>query len=164
MARGIAHVTLVGNLTRDPELRQTPSGKSVCQLGVAVGSSYKDASGEWVEKSSFFDVVVWGAQGENCAKYLAKGNQVAVDGRLDQRSWEAQDGAKRSKVEIIADQVVFPSRGGATAASSARSCATSSWSTRAGLNEIQGKPFKVREVVEAVRKLLPAAATRELHA
>jgi single-strand DNA-binding protein len=112
MARGIAHVTLVGNLTRDPELRQTPNGKSVCQLGVAVGSSYKDASGEWVEKSSFFDVVVWGAQGENCAKYLAKGNQVAVDGRLDQRSWEAQDGAKRSKVEIIADQVVFPSRGG----------------------------------------------------
>jgi single-strand DNA-binding protein len=112
MARGIAHVTLVGNLTRDPELRQTPSGKSVCQLGVAVGSSYKDAAGEWVEKSSFFDVVVWGAQGENCARYLAKGNQVAVDGRLDQRSWEAQDGAKRSKVEIIADQVVFPSRGG----------------------------------------------------
>ena len=112
MARGIAHVTLVGNLTRDPELRQTPSGKSVCQLGVAVGSSYKDASGEWVEKSSFFDVVVWGAQGENCARYLTKGNQVAVDGRLDQRSWEAQDGAKRSKVEIIADQVVFPSRGG----------------------------------------------------
>ena len=111
MARGIAHVTLVGNLTRDPELRQTPSGKSVCQLGVAVGSSYKDASGEWVEKSSFFDVVVWGAQGENCAKYLAKGNQVAVDGRLDQRSWEAQDGAKRSKVEIIADHGRLPQPG-----------------------------------------------------
>jgi single-strand DNA-binding protein len=107
MARGIAHVTLVGNLTRDPELRQTPSGTSVCQLGVAVNSSYKDSSGQWVEKPNYFDVVVWGAQGENCARYLTKGRQVAVDGRLDQRSWDAQDGTKRSKVEIIADTVMF---------------------------------------------------------
>jgi single-strand DNA-binding protein len=107
MARGIAHVTLVGNLTRDPELRQIPSGTSVCQLGVAVNSSYKDSSGQWVEKPNYFDVVVWGTQGENCARYLSKGRQVAVDGRLDQRSWEAQDGTKRSKVEIIADTVMF---------------------------------------------------------
>jgi single-strand DNA-binding protein len=107
MARGIAHVTLVGNLTRDPELRQTPNGTSVCQLGVAVNSSYKDSSGQWVEKPNFFDVVVWGSQGENCAKYLSKGRQVAVDGRLDQRSWDAQDGSKRSKVEIIAEVVMF---------------------------------------------------------
>jgi single-strand DNA-binding protein len=107
MARGIAHVTLVGNLTRDPELRQTPGGTSVCQLGVAVNSSYKDSSGQWVEKPNFFDVVVWGAQGENCARYLSKGRQVAVDGRLDQRSWDAQDGTKRSKVEIVADMVMF---------------------------------------------------------
>ncbi|NLO27805.1 MAG: single-stranded DNA-binding protein [Actinobacteria bacterium] len=107
MARGIAHVTLVGNLTRDPELRQTPNGTSVCQLGVAVNSSYKDASGQWVEKPNFFDVVVWGVQGENCARYLSKGRQVAVDGRLDQRSWETQDGGRRSKVEIVADTVMF---------------------------------------------------------
>ncbi|MBN1630102.1 MAG: single-stranded DNA-binding protein [Thermoleophilia bacterium] len=107
MARGIAHVTLVGNLTRDPELRQTPNGTSVCQLGVAVNSSYKDGSGQWVEKPNFFDVVVWGQQGENCARYLTKGRQVAVDGRLDQRTWEAQDGGKRSKVEVIADTVMF---------------------------------------------------------
>lgn len=107
MARGIARVTLVGNLTRDPELRQTPSGTPVCQLGVAVNSSYKDSSGQWVEKPSFFDVVVWGTQGENCARYLAKGRQVAVDGRLDQRTWDAQDGSKRSKVEIVADTVMF---------------------------------------------------------
>lgn len=127
MSRGIAHVTLVGNLTRDPELRQTPQGKSVCQLGVAVGSAYKDAGGQWVERTSFFDVVVWGAQGESCARYLTKGRQVAVDGRLDQRSWEAQDGTKRSKVEIVANSVVFvggrgeggeaPARGGFTPAS-----------------------------------------------
>jgi single-strand DNA-binding protein len=97
----------VGNLTRDPELRQTPSGTSVCQLGVAVNSSYKDASGQWVEKPNFFDVVVWGAQGENCARYLTKGRQVAVDGRLDQRSWDAQDGSKRSKVEVVAETIMF---------------------------------------------------------
>jgi single-strand DNA-binding protein len=107
MARGIAHVTLVGNLTRDPELRQTPQGTSVCTLGVAVNSSYKDSSGQWVEKPNFFDVIVWGAQGENCARYLSKGRQVGVDGRLDQRSWEASDGSKRSKVEVIADTVMF---------------------------------------------------------
>ena len=107
MARGIAHVTLVGNLTRDPELRQTPSGTYVCQLSVAVNSSYKDAAGQWVDKPNFFNVVVWGNRGENCAKYLAKGRQVAVDGRLDQRSWEAQDGTRRSKVEIVADTVIF---------------------------------------------------------
>ncbi len=107
MARGIAHVTLVGRLTRDPELRQTPGGTSVCQLGVAVTSAYKDSSGQWVEKPNFFDVVVWGTQGENCAKYLSKGREVAVDGRLDQRSWEAQDGTKRSKVEVVADTVMF---------------------------------------------------------
>ncbi|MCX8032123.1 MAG: single-stranded DNA-binding protein [Thermoleophilia bacterium] len=107
MARGIARVTLVGNLTRDPELRQTPSGTPVCQLAVAVNSSYKDATGQWVEKPNYFDVIVWGTQGENCARYLSKGRQVAIDGRLDQRTWEGQDGVRRSKVEIIADTVMF---------------------------------------------------------
>ena len=107
MARGIAHVTLVGNLTRDPELRQTPNGTSVCQLGVAVNSSYKDSSGQWVEKPNFFDVVVWGHPGRELRPVSSKGRQVAVDGRLDQRSWDAQDGTKRSKVEIVADTVMF---------------------------------------------------------
>jgi single-strand DNA-binding protein len=106
MSKGIAHVTLVGNLTRDPELRQA-GGSSVCQLGVAVNSSTKNQAGSWTDKPNFFDVIVWGAQGENCAKFLAKGRQVAIDGRLDQRSWEAQDGTKRSKVEIIAETVMF---------------------------------------------------------
>ena len=107
MSRGLAKVTLIGNLTRDPEIRQTPAGKSVCQFGVAVGRSYTDGSGQIVDNVSFFDVVVWGTQGENCAKYLAKGRPVAVDGRLEQRSWEAQDGSKRSKIEVIADDVIF---------------------------------------------------------
>jgi single-strand DNA-binding protein len=101
-------VCITGNLTKDPELRSTPSGTSVCKLRVAVNSRRKDGqSGEWVDKPNYFDVTVWGAQGENCANYLSKGRPVAVDGRLDWREWEAQDGSKRQAVEIIANSVQF---------------------------------------------------------
>ena len=101
-------VVITGNLTRDPELRSLPSGTSVCKLRVAVNSRRKDsASGEWVDKPNYFDVTVWGAQGENCATYLSKGRPVAVDGRLEWREWEAQDGTKRQAVEIIANSVQF---------------------------------------------------------
>ena len=101
-------VVLTGNLTRDPELRTTPNGTSVCKLRVSVNSRRKDsASGEWVDKPNYFDVTVWGAQGENCANYLSKGRPVAVDGRLEWREWEAQDGTKRQATEIIADAVQF---------------------------------------------------------
>ena len=104
----VNRVVLTGNLTRDPELRSLPSGTSVCKMRVAVNSRRKDgASGEWVDKPNYFDVTVWGAQGENCANYLSKGRPVAVDGRLDWREWEAQDGSKRQAVEIIADTVQF---------------------------------------------------------
>jgi single-strand DNA-binding protein len=104
----INRVILVGNLTRDPELRHTPSGTSVCKLRLAVNSRQKDSStGEWGEKPNYFDVTVWGNQGENCAKFLSKGRPVGVDGRLDWREWEAQDGSKRQAVEIIADTVQF---------------------------------------------------------
>jgi single-strand DNA-binding protein len=101
-------VAITGNLTRDPELRSTPSGTSVCKLRVAVNSRRKDgASGEWVDKPNYFDVTVWGAQGENCANYLSKGRPVAVQGRLDWREWETQEGQKRQAIEIIADTVQF---------------------------------------------------------
>lgn len=105
----INRVTITGNLTRDPELRSTPSGTAVCKLRVAVNSRRKDGqTGEWVDKPNYFDVTVWGAQGENCAQYLSKGRPVAVDGRLDWREWEAQDGSgKRQSIEIIADSVQF---------------------------------------------------------
>ena len=99
---------IVGNLTKDPELRTTQSGTSVCNLRVAVNTRRKDgASGEWVDKPNYFDVTVWGAHGENCATYLAKGRPVAVQGRLDWREWEAQDGSKRQAIEIIANSVQF---------------------------------------------------------
>jgi single-strand DNA-binding protein len=105
----INRVVLVGNLTRDPELRNTPSGMSVCSLRIAVNTRRKDnATGQWTEKPNYFDVTVWGAQGENCATYLSKGRPVAVEGRLDWREWEAKDGSgKRQKVQIIANSVQF---------------------------------------------------------
>jgi single-strand DNA-binding protein len=80
----------------------------VCKLRLAVNRRYKDqASGEWVEKPNYFDIKVWGAQGENCATYLSKGRPVAIDGRLEWREWESQDGGKRSAVEVVADTVQF---------------------------------------------------------
>jgi single-strand DNA-binding protein len=102
-------VVVTGNLTKDPELRSTPNGTPVCKLRVAVNSRRKDsASGEWVDKPNYFDVTVWGAQGENCATYLSKGRPVAIEGRLEWREWEASDGSgKRQAVEIVANSVQF---------------------------------------------------------
>ena len=106
-ATNINRVVLTGNLTRDPELRSTPSGMSVCSLRVACNTRRKDASGEWVDKPNYFDVTVWGAQGENCSRFLTKGRPCAVDGRLEWREWEDKDNNKRQSVEIIADSVQF---------------------------------------------------------
>ena len=107
-ASNINRVTITGNLTRDPELRSLQSGTSVCKLRVAVNSRRKDgATGDWVDKPNYFDVTVWGAQGENCANYLFKGRPVAVDGRLDWREWQDKDGNNRQSIEIIADTVQF---------------------------------------------------------
>jgi single-strand DNA-binding protein len=106
-ASNINVVVITGNLTRDPELRSTPGGTSVCKLRVAVNSRRKDQSGQWVDKPNYFDVTVWGAQGENCATYLSKGRPVAVEGRLDWREWEDKEGGKRQSVEIIANSVQF---------------------------------------------------------
>lgn len=107
-ATNINRVILTGNLTRDPELRSLPSGTSVCSLRVACNTRRKDGStGEWVDKPNYFDVTVWGMQGENCAQYLAKGRPIAVDGRLEWREWQDKEGNKRQSVDIIADSVQF---------------------------------------------------------
>ncbi len=108
MAGSINSVVIVGNLTRDPELRATPSGTSVCSLRIAVNDRVKDpTSGEWGDKPNYFDVDVFGGQGERCAQYLARGRQVAIAGRLRWREWETQDGQKRQAVSIVADNVQF---------------------------------------------------------
>lgn len=108
MAGSVNRVVLVGNLTHDPELRSLPSGFQVCQLRIAVNDRVKDReTGEWSDYANYFDVSVFGGQGERCAQWLSKGRAVAIDGKLRWRQWETQDGQKRSKVEVVADNVQF---------------------------------------------------------
>lgn len=106
MARSFNQVILMGNLTRDPELRQTPSGQSVCSFSLALNRSWKNQQGETQEAVDFIDVVAWSGLGERVAQYVTKGRPVLVVGRLQQRSWE-QDGQKRNKVEVLANDVTF---------------------------------------------------------
>jgi single-strand DNA-binding protein len=109
-ATNINRVVITGNLTRDPELRSLNSGTSVCSLRIASNTRRKDnSSGEWIDKPNYFDVTVWGAQGENVAKYCQKGRAVAIDGRLEWREWEDKNnpGQMRSAVQIVADSVQF---------------------------------------------------------
>lgn len=106
-ATNINRVVMTGNLTRDPDLRATQSGMSVCSLRIACNTRRKGSSGEWEDKPNFFDVTVWGAQGENCARYLAKGRPVAIDGRLEWREFEDRTGQRRQAIDIIADSVQF---------------------------------------------------------
>lgn len=100
----------MGNLTRDPELRYIPSGQAVCSFSVAVNRTYMSQSGEKKEEVSFIRVVVWAKRAEVCNEYLKKGSPVFIEGRLQSRSWEAQDGTKRSTIEVIAQNVQFLSR------------------------------------------------------
>jgi single-strand DNA-binding protein len=106
MARSFNQVTLMGNLTRDPELRTTPNGASVCSFSLALNRSYKNSDGNWTEATDYIDIVAWGPLGERVAQYLTKGRPALVSGRLQSRSWE-QDGQKRSKVEVVANDVTF---------------------------------------------------------
>lgn len=117
MARSFNQVVLMGNLTRDPELRTTPNGQSVCSFSLALNRSYKNAEGNWQEMTDYVDIVAWAALGERVAQYLTKGRPALVSGRLQSRSWE-QDGQKRNKVEVVAQDVTFlgtPGGGGAPA-------------------------------------------------
>jgi single-strand DNA-binding protein len=108
MAGNINRVIITGNLTKDPELGSIPSsGTPVCSLRVAVNGRRRSSSGEWEDQPNYFDVTVWGQQGENCAKYLKKGRPVAVDGRLRWREWTSNEGQKRQAVDIIAESVQF---------------------------------------------------------
>lgn len=106
MARSVNQVILMGNLTRDPELRQTPSGQNVCSFSLALNRAYKAQNGEWQEATDYIDCVAWGPLAERVSQYLSKGRRALVQGRLQSRSWE-QDGQKRSKVEVLANDVTF---------------------------------------------------------
>jgi single-strand DNA-binding protein len=106
MAASINRVVLVGNLTKDPELRHTPSGTAVCKLRLAVNNRRKK-DGEWQDVPGYYDITCWGSMGENCAKYLTKGRPCAIDGRLEWREWETAEGGKRQAVEVVAESVQF---------------------------------------------------------
>ena len=107
MARGFSKAIVVGNLTRDPELRTTPSGAQVCSFSVAVNRSYKSNSGDQQDSVSYFDCSAWGKLGETIAQYAHKGSGILASGRLEQRSWEDKDGQKRSRIEIVVDDFNF---------------------------------------------------------
>jgi single-strand DNA-binding protein len=112
MARSLNQVILMGNLTRDPELRQTPNGQAVTNFSIALNRAYKDQSGEWKEVTDYVDIVCWAQLAERVAQYMSKGRRCLVQGRLQSRSWE-QEGQKRSKVEVLANDVTFlDGRGG----------------------------------------------------
>ena len=106
MAKSVNQVILMGNLTRDPELRQTPTGQSVCSFSLALNRSYKNQAGEWQEATDYIDCVAWGPLGERISQYLSKGRRTLVQGRIQSRSWE-QDGQKRSKVEVLVNDMTF---------------------------------------------------------
>jgi single-strand DNA-binding protein len=107
-ATNINRVIITGNLTRDPELRSTGGGLAICSLRIASNTRRKDQqSGEWIDKPNYFDVTIFGRQGENAAQYLAKGRPVALDGRLEWREWQDKEGNNRQSVEIVADNIQF---------------------------------------------------------
>jgi single-strand DNA-binding protein len=107
MPADLNRVTLVGRLTRDPELRHTAGGQPVCSIRLAVSSRGRDDSGNWSARANYFDVPVFGRQAETASNYLSKGRRIGVDGRLSWREWEAQDGGKRQSVEVVANDIFF---------------------------------------------------------
>jgi single-strand DNA-binding protein len=147
MSKSINQVLLMGNLTRDPELRTTPSGQNVCSFSLAVNRSWQDQSGQTQEAVDYFDVTAWGKLGELVNQYLAKGRKCLVQGRLSQRSWE-QEGQKRSKVEVIASDVTFldgPS-GATNSAPSSKPAASSKKNDDVVIEDIDDKPIDLSEI------------------
>ncbi len=110
---------IIGNLTRDPEVRTTNTGKTVASFGVATNYSWTGASGQKQEKVEFHNIVAWGKLAEICGQYLAKGRKVYIEGRLQTREWEGQDGHKRNRTEIMAENMIMLDRGNAPAAAGA---------------------------------------------
>lgn len=150
MARSFNQVILMGNLTRDPEVRSTPSGQSVTSFSLALNRSYKGQDGNWVEATDYVDITAWGPLGERVAQYLKKGSQALVNGRLQSRSWE-QDGQKRSKVEVVASDVTFlgsrgDGEGHASAGSSGASSAKPAQKQDVVIDDISDEPIDLSEI------------------
>jgi len=133
-------VILIGNLTRDPELRFTPAGKPVASFGLAVNRNYTNKEGEKVQAVDYFNIVTWNRQAELCAEYIRKGSSIALEGRLQTRSWETEDGQKRRVVEVVADRVQFLGKPGAKEAD-AETAAESSDEALADFDLSEDIPF-----------------------
>lgn len=116
MAGSLNKAMIIGNLTRDPEVKQTPKGQQVCSFGIATNRTWKDQSGEKQEQVEYHNVVAWGKLADICGKYLTKGKKVYIDGRLQTRDWEGKDGVKRYRTEIVAENMIMLSRGNEGAA------------------------------------------------
>jgi single-strand DNA-binding protein len=151
MSKSINQVILMGNLTRDPELRTTPSGQSVCSFSLAVNRSWQGSDGSQQDAVDYFDITAWGKLGELVNQYLAKGRKCLVMGRLSQRSWE-QDGQKRSKVEVVANDVTFldggsgTSAGGSSAAPSGSGASSRKKSDDVVIEDVDDKPIDLSEI------------------
>lgn len=154
MAKGFNKVILMGNLTRDPETRNTPSGQSVTNFSLAVNRTWKGADGQQNEDVSYIDCVAWGKPGEIIAQYLGKGRAVLVSGRLDQRSWDDKDsGQKRSKIEVVVEDFNFVGDGagggdggGSRPASTSSSSSSSNKSATNDTSDIDDKPIDLSEI------------------
>ncbi|MFH1711975.1 MAG: single-stranded DNA-binding protein [Patescibacteria group bacterium] len=118
MAASLNRAMIIGNLTRDPELKQTTGGQQVCSFGVATNRTWKNAQGEKQEQAEYHNIVAWGKLAEICGQYLTKGKKVYIDGRLQTRDWEGQDGVKRYRTEIVAENMVMLDRAGGTSGGS----------------------------------------------
>ena len=140
MARSLNKVTLIGNLTRDPELRYTPNGTAVCSFGLATNRSWKTDAGEKHDEAEFHNIVAWNKLAELCSQFLVKGRKVYVEGRLATRNWTAADGAQRNKTEIvISDMILLDSNRPATQAASEPAEAPVTEPSSAKATEGQGK-------------------------
>ena len=144
MARGFSKVIIVGNITRDPELRSTASGTQVCGFSVAVNRNQRDSSGEQKENVSFFDCSAWGKSGELIAQYAKKGSGILVSGRLEQRSWEDKEGQKRSRVEIVVEDFNFI--GGVNGGDGGSKGASSAAATDVAPDDITDEPIDLSEI------------------
>ena len=148
MARGFSKAIIVGNITRDPELRSTPSGAQVCSFSVAVNRNYKDSSGANQESVSFIDCSAWGRAAEIIAQYAKKGSGILVSGRLEQRSWEDKEGQKRSRTEIVVEDFNFVGggAGGDGGNYSGKSSSNASDAQDVAPDDISDEPIDLSEI------------------
>ena len=136
--------TIIGNLTRDPEVRTTTTGQNVASFGVATNHTWTDKSGQKQERAEFHNIVVWGKLAEICGQYLSKGRKVYIEGRLQTREWEGQDGAKRNRTEIIAENMIMLDRGTGAAPAAGASMATAAAASAAPAQAQQGGDDEIR--------------------